>query len=92
MIDGFKHRGLRQLFEDDNARGVNAEHVRKIRQILGLMNVAEKVEDLDVVTFKLHLLTGELKGLWSITVRANWRIIFRLHAGVASDIDLVDYH
>ena len=34
MIGAFKHKGLRQLFEDDNPRGVNAEHLRKIRQIL----------------------------------------------------------
>ena len=37
MIDGFKHKGLRQLFEDDNAKGVNAEHVRKLKQILATL-------------------------------------------------------
>ena len=42
MIESFKHKGLRPLFEDDNPRGVNPEHVRKIRQILGLMNAAQK--------------------------------------------------
>ena len=30
MIASFKHKGLRQPFEDDNGRGVNAEHLRKI--------------------------------------------------------------
>jgi proteic killer suppression protein len=47
MIKCFKHRGLRQLFEDDNPCGVNPEHVRKIRQILALMNAAQKIADLD---------------------------------------------
>jgi plasmid maintenance system killer protein len=28
----------------------------------------------------------------SITVNANWRIIFRLESGKAFDVDLVDYH
>src|SRR5438132_14089154 len=74
MIESFKHKGLRQLFEDDNPRGVNPEHVRKIRQILSLMNAAQKIADLDYSTFRLHPLTGNLKGFWSITVRANWRI------------------
>ena len=60
---------LRQLFEDDNPRGVNPEHVRKIRQILGLMNAAQKIADLDYATFRLHPLTGNLKGFWSVTVR-----------------------
>jgi proteic killer suppression protein len=36
--------------------------------------------------------TGDLKGFWSITVRANWRVIFRFEDGEALDIDLVDYH
>jgi hypothetical protein len=34
MIESFKHKGLRQLFENDNPRGINAEHLRKIKQIL----------------------------------------------------------
>ena len=37
MIKGLKHRGLRQLFKDDNPKGLNPEHVRKIRQILSVM-------------------------------------------------------
>ena len=92
MIKSFKHRGLRQLFEDDNSKGLNPEHVRKIRQILGVMHAAEKITEMDVVTFRLHLLTGDLKGYWSVTVRANWRIVFRFEDGKAIDVDLVDYH
>jgi plasmid maintenance system killer protein len=39
-----------------------------------------------------HPLKGDLAGYWSITVRANWRIIFRFEQGDATDVDLVDYH
>ena len=92
MIENFKHRGLRKLFEDDDPRGVNPEHVRKIRQILAVMHAAGKIEDLDLATFRLHPLKGDLAGLWSITVRANWRIVFRFEDGLALDVDLVDYH
>ena len=92
MIESFKHKGLRHLFENDNPKGVSPEHVRKIRQILAVIHAAHKIADIDVVTFRLHPLTGDLKGLWSVTVRANWRIIFRFESGQASDVDLVDYH
>ena len=92
MIIGFRHKGLRQLFEDDNPKGVNAEHVRKLRQILGLLDAAQTVEALDYATFRLHPLKGDLKGFWSLTVRANWRVIFHFEDGNASDVDLVDYH
>ena len=83
MIEGFKHKGLRQLFEDDNIRGVNAEHV---------LQAAETIEAIRLPTFGLHPLKGDLKGFWAVTVRANWRVIFRFENGKASDVDLVDYH
>ena len=92
MIESFRHKALRQLFEDDNARGVNPEHVAKLKVILTVMNTARELGDMDIATFRLHSLTGNLKGLWSITVRANWRVIFRFEDGNARDIDLVDYH
>lgn len=41
---------------------------------------------------RLHALKGDLKGLWAVTVRANWRIVFRFDDGDASDVDFVDYH
>ena len=92
MIASFKHKGLRQLFEDDNARGVNAEDLRKIRQVLGVLHAAQTIDALRLPTFGLHALKGDLKGSWAVTVRANWRIIFRFEDGRASDVDLVDYH
>ena len=46
MIDSFKHKGLRQLFEDDATKGVNADHVRKLRQILGVLHAAETIDAL----------------------------------------------
>lgn len=92
QAQSFKHKGLRQLFEDDTAKGLNAEHVRKLRQILGMLHAAETVEALRLPTFGLHPLKGELKGLWAVTVRANWRVVFRFEDGKAFDVDLVDYH
>ena len=42
--------------------------------------------------FELHPLKGNLKEFWSVTVRANWRIIFRFEDGEVYDVDLLDYH
>jgi proteic killer suppression protein len=92
MIDSIKHKGLRQLFEDDSPRGVNPEHVRKLRQILGMLHAAETIEAMNVPTFRLHPLKGDLQGFWAVSVRANWRVIFRFADGKALDVDLVDYH
>jgi proteic killer suppression protein len=47
---------------------------------------------MDLPGWRLHPLKGELKGLWSVWVNANWRIIFRFDGKDAVDVDLVDYH
>ena len=92
MIRAFRHKGLQQLFDEDDARGVNPEHVRKIKQILALLDAATDLSGLELQTYRLHALKGDLKGFWSVTIRANWRIIFRFDDGNVSDVDLVDYH
>ncbi len=92
MIVSFRHKGLKQLFERGNRRGVNPQHVEKIENILGVLDIAQKIEDVDVHSFRLHPLTGELKGFWSVTVRANWRVVFRFENGNVFEVDLLDYH
>ena len=92
MIESFAHKGLKRLYEKDDARGVSAEHVEKITLILTSLDAAETIEAMNLPSFRLHRLTGDLKGFWSVTVRANWRIIFRFDDGKASSVDLMNYH
>ncbi len=92
MIDTFRHRGLRRLFEDDDRSKLPAENISRLRLILAALDVAERIEDMNIHSFRLHALKGDLKGFWAVTVRANWRVIFRFGGGHASDVDLVDYH
>lgn len=92
MIESFAHKGLKRLFEKDDPRGLNPDHVEKITLILTTLDAAETVEALNIPSFRLHRLTGDLKGFWAVTVRANWRIIFRFADGAASEVNLVDYH
>jgi proteic killer suppression protein len=92
MIRSIRHRGLKRLYEDDDARGVIKEHVVKLRDILARLDAAGTIGDLDLPGFKIHPLKGELKGFWAITVRANWRVVFHFADGDATDVDYVDYH
>ncbi len=92
MIRRFRHRGLRRLYEDDDRRGLNAEHVDKIARVLAFLNRAARPEDMNLPGFRLHPLKGELAGYWSVTIRANWRITFRFENGDVTDVDLLDYH
>jgi proteic killer suppression protein len=92
MIRSIRHKGLKRLYEDDDPRGVVADHVMKLRDILARLDAASTVTDMDLPGFRLHPLKGELKGFWAVTVRANWRVIFRFADHNVLDIDYVDYH
>ena len=92
MIVSFKHRGLKQFFEDDNPRKLSPDMTDRIRAILARLHQAEVIEDMNVHSYRLHALKGSRKGEWSVTVRANWRITFRFEDGYALDVNLEDYH
>jgi len=69
-----------------------SQQVEKLRDVLARLDAAHTVMDLDLPGFRLHPLKGEFKGFWAVTVRANWRVIFRFAEGAALDVDYVDYH
>lgn len=92
MIDSFKHTGLKRFYERNDARKIKAEHVKKVKNILSALDAAQAIEDMDLVTFHLHPLTGDRQGTWSVTVRANWRITFEFVNGKAFNVNYEDYH
>jgi toxin HigB-1 len=92
MIVSFRHKGLRRLFESDDRSKLPAEMAERFRDLLTALDAAGAVEELNRPSFRLHPLKGELKGYWAVTVRANWRIVFRMHGADVLDVDFVDYH
>lgn len=80
------------MYEHDDPRGVMHEHREKLRDILARLDAASTIEDMKIPGFRLHPLQGELRDFWAVTVRANWRIIFRFANGNVWDVDYVDYH
>ena len=92
LIQSFKHRGLKRLYEEDDHGGVLSVHVDKIKRILARLDEAVDVRNMALPGFGLHRLQGRLKGLWAVSVSGNWRIVFRFEKGHAYDVDLVDYH
>lgn len=66
--------------------------IERIRNVLTALADAATIEEMDLPAYRLHALKGDLKGFHAVTVRANWRIIFRFEKGDAFDVDFVDYH
>ncbi len=92
MIRSFKHRGLKRLYERIAGSGIRPDLLDTVERILTVLDNATTPQALDIPRYRLHPLKGELKGLWSVTVRANWRIIFRFEGTDAFDVELIDYH
>ncbi len=92
MIKSLKHRGLKRLYEKGDRSGIRADQVETVDRILTLLDAASTPQALDLPRYHLHPLKGDMKGYWAVTVRANWRIIFKFEDGNAVDVELIDYH
>jgi toxin HigB-1 len=91
----FRHKGLRQLHEDGNAKGVPPAMADKLRKLLFALETADFLDQVNRFPgWRLHPPRGGLKRFWSLTVTGNWRLIFRYdeETNAAGDIDLIDYH
>ena len=92
MIRSFRHRGMKRLYERGQRAGIGADLIAPVERILAVLDVAAAPAALDLPRLRLHPLKGGLAGFWAVTVRANWRIMFRFGDGDVHDVDLVDYH
>ena len=92
MIRSFKRRGLKRLYERDDRSGIRPDLLETVDRILTVLDSAVAPQALDVPRYRLHPLKGDMKGFWSVTVRANWRIVFRFEGNDAFDVELIDYH
>lgn len=94
MIQGIKHKGLKLLWEQENASKLPADQVGRIERMLSIIDSAQQVpEDFGAFqNWNIHKLSGDLKAFWSIKVNKNYRIIFRIDGQHAYDLDYIDYH
>ncbi|OGU37206.1 MAG: hypothetical protein A2068_02315 [Ignavibacteria bacterium GWB2_35_6b] len=93
MIESINHKGLRLLWEKDDPSRLPSIHVEKIRRILTVLDTIKNLEPVrQIPGYKLHSLTGNLKGFWSISITGNYRIIFRFENENVTDVNYIDYH
>jgi toxin HigB-1 len=92
VVGSIKHKGLAALYHDDRTKGLQQALVKRLRQVLALLDTALVAEDMNVPGLRFHQLKGDFAGFYSVSVSGNWRVIFRFDNGLATDIDLIDYH
>ena len=92
-IRSFRHKGLQRLARNGDARKVPAAFVDKLQVMLTAIDTAATAAEVEAFPgWRLHRLTGDLKGFYSLTVSRNLRLIFRFEDGDAFELDLTDYH
>jgi proteic killer suppression protein len=94
-IRNFAHKGLRRLYDEDNGKSLPPDSVDKLRKMLAFLDDMEHPEELRALpSWKPHLLTGNRRGTWSLSVTRNRRLTFRINAREHDlcDLNLEDYH
>jgi proteic killer suppression protein len=93
-IRSFAHKGLKRLYSEGSAKGVPPDTVDKLRMMFAFLDTMQEVEELRALTvWKVHTLTGDRKGTWSLSVTRNRRLTFTIHdEREICDLNLEDYH
>ncbi len=92
MIRNFKHKGLAKFFKTGSTAGIQAAHSNRLQLILGRLHAATMPKDMDLPGLRLHELSGNRSGTWSVTVSGNWRVTFIFVGEDAEVVNYEDYH
>ena len=92
MVESIKSKALKLLFEKGDGSKIRPDLLRKVQNILSRLHAAKEIRDMNAPALNLHELKGERKGIWTVTVKSNWRITFKFEKGDAFDVNLEDYH
>jgi toxin HigB-1 len=92
-LRSISHKGLKRLLDDNDGRAIRADLLDRVRKILTAMISAEDMARLQGPPgWRIHQLTGDRAGTWSLSVSGNWRITFDIEDGEIANLDLEDYH
>ena len=92
MIRSWQHKGLKKFYLSGDKSGIIADHAKRLKVILQLLDVADKPEQLNLPGLGFHILKGHLKSFYALKVNANGRIIFEFDGQDAILVNYIDYH
>jgi toxin HigB-1 len=93
MIKSFKCKESEKLFWEKNSKKFPPEIRARAKIKLDMLDAAFSKEDLRVPPANhLEELQGDLKGLMSIRINKQFRLVFRFEDNHAWDVHISDYH
>jgi toxin HigB-1 len=91
VIRSFRHKGLKELFENGRSARVAPDLKKRILVRLDALDAATAREELVQPGFDFHSLHGSPRR-FSIHVNGPWRLTFEWRDGEAFRVDLEQYH
>ena len=88
----FKVRATGEIYETGSRRGIQTEHAPKLGRMLDRLDASTAPQDMNLPGYRLHMLKGDRKDMWSVTVSGNWRMTFYFEGEDAYLVDYIDYH
>ena len=94
MIRTYKNAATRRIHETGNPRGFSGLDGRRAVRVLDLLEAADRVVDLPkLAAYRLHKLSKNRKGPWSLTINLPWVVCFTpAKGGGWDDVEICDYH
>jgi len=93
MIQSWRSEDAREIFEGRIPRRFPSDLVARTRRMLARLDAAATVDDMRVPPGnRLHALTGDRAGDWSVSVNDQYRITFRWGPQGPEDVWFGDYH
>lgn len=96
MIAEFKGKIARDIWESNSSKTLPREFWLRAKALLTIMNATRTLEDLRIKgeppNMRLHKLSGDRRGYWSITIKLPWCITFRYGNGEFSEVKIENYH
>ena len=96
MIRTFRDRDTRSIFEGADTKGARrrlpTQLWTKARAKLDEIDAASDTSQLATPSNRLHALSGDRAGQYSIRVNQQYRVCFEWKEGDAWEVEITDYH
>ncbi|MDO8963330.1 MAG: type II toxin-antitoxin system RelE/ParE family toxin [Coriobacteriia bacterium] len=93
MIRTFANKQTRELYATGYSRRFPPSVALRARRKLDYIDLATRLDDLRApLGNRLHGLSHDRQGQYSISINDQWRICFRFMDGDAYDVEVTDYH
>ena len=96
MIVSFKGKIAKDIWETHQSKGLPRDLWVRAKALLTIMHATSTLDDLRIQreppTIRLHKLSGDMRGYWSITIKLPWCMTFKFKDGEFSEVTINNYH